>query len=373
MNKENLICSEQTPEKQRCEDGRRYEYFYPRSPEPSKIEKSSKGETFPVLPQSPEPEKVNCSSSLIGGAYNIKNTFIHFETPKKVNLARSPPKSVPHDFAPSVRGTMQQFPQVQPMPSADGGGGPAADGNMQTLRLSDFLPSPYVQKRQQQMVNAPWPIMENPENGAFPPVPPLPNSSGSPTFLVFDPSAMGFGGDGSPFAGQMWQPDGFTMGAFGMGEDMGMDWPQPAPVMGNTPDMSNVGSSNGANNSMTSNCMNTTGTTDNNMSSNGMSNTMMSKNGSNSNMNINESAQQSIFDVLSAAAPNSKISIQSSSSHSPNKSDSGGYDRRTQSHGSSGHRHQGMSGSHGSSHDRPNGHSNSPNKWRKNRGNHGRH
>jgi hypothetical protein len=281
------------------------------------------------------------------------------------------------------------------MPSTDGAEGPPEDGNMQTLRLSDFLPSPYVQKRQQNMVNnGPWPIVENPESGTFPPVPPLPNNGSSPTFLVFDPAAMGFGGDGcSPtFGGQMWQPDDFSMTAFAMGEDMGMggdipctpcpgpngmDWPTPqVPVMGN---------SNGINN----NGMNNSGMSNNSSSNNGMNSNVMNNNGSsNSNGNNNSFAmgattsQQNIFDILSAAAPNSKISIRSSSNSQNNggmaSGNSGGQDSartlRTpnKSHGSS-HRRQGNLGSDGPSHDRSSGNSNSTQKWRKNRGNHGRH
>lgn len=383
--------SEQTPEKQREHVSRAaYQYQYPRSPEPSKIEKSSSGQLFPTLPTSPEPSKVICTTPLPQAPYPTKNTFIQFDTPKKVNLLRSPPKSVPHNFAPSARGLMpgvpQQFPQALPMPSA---GGPPPEANMQTLRLSDYLSSPYVQKRQQSLVTNPWPITENPEN--FPPVPPLPNTA-SPTFLVFDPSVAGFSGDGSPFGGQMCVPspmgDGmpFGMGGFAMGEDtscMGMssdipctpcsgpngmnDWQQPPQVMGNGNGMNNMGNGSTMNNMGNGSTMNNGGMNSNGMNNNGPVN--------GHNGNNNNGSSQNIFEALSAVMPNSKISIQSGSQNSNSSNNaglpsgsSGGYSHRTQRHGSSRDlRH------HGASNDQSDGGSSSPNKWRKNRGHHGRH
>jgi hypothetical protein len=315
--------------------------------------------------------------------YPTKNTFIQFDTPKKVSLhnsLRSPPKSVPHDFAPSARGLMpgvsQQYPQALPMPSpSESAEGP--DGNMQTLRLSDYLSSPYIQKRQQSMVNNPWPITEGQEN--FPPVPPLPNN-GSPTFLVFDPSSVGFAGEGNsmtPFNGQMCMnsPMGdsmpFGMAGFAMGEDMGgmtgdmacnqvlcsgpNDWQQPPQVMGAGNAANNLG-----NGSSTSN-------------GNGM---MNSGPGSSSNNNCSSNSNcgsQNIFEALTAALPNSKISIQSGSSSLSNAGTpaggSGGYSGRSQRHGN---KHGGDATFH---HSDSHGCSLSPNKWHRNRtrGHHGRH
>merc|ERR1719265_1254036 len=89
-----------------------------------------------VLLQSPAPKP----NSMFGQkSFPIKHTFIHYDSPQKTLTISSPPKSVPPNFAPQPSFAARPGPLQSTCVSAATLQPP---GPMQTLRLSDYLPSP---------------------------------------------------------------------------------------------------------------------------------------------------------------------------------------------------------------------------------------
>lgn len=157
----------------------------------------------PVRPQLASPVRGDSAAQSLSfdpfHAHPVKHTFIHYDTPKKTVTLASPPKSVPSNFAPNrvvlltAQGTQAgvhlHLPCCPPLPSSTTSG-PAAlqpPGATQTLRLSDYLPSPVIHGaaanqgghglapmfpefpcNQMIGVQGPGPVP------GFPPVPPLP-------------------------------------------------------------------------------------------------------------------------------------------------------------------------------------------------------
>lgn len=75
-------------------------------------------------------------------AHPVKHTFIHYDTPKKTVTVSSPPRTVPSNFAPNRVVLLAQGPT--PHTSSLVPGAPT-----QTLRLSDYLPSPVIHSNMQ--------------------------------------------------------------------------------------------------------------------------------------------------------------------------------------------------------------------------------
>lgn len=135
----------------------------------------------------------------------VKNTFLHYNSPIKTVTVVTPPKTVPSNFAPEfLRFDQTRTPHPSPVASTPSTGGRGLQGQLPStlglealgngqafpgtlLRLADFLPSPTAQPPsapQHPQVNMhvhghcealplpPWPVFD--QQNLMPQVPPLP-------------------------------------------------------------------------------------------------------------------------------------------------------------------------------------------------------